>query len=87
MNPQIRGYLISSLSPNVENDLKSCIASEVELYSKNVPGKKCLLCPFRTFDGLSRLKSHLKFHCDKHMYMAGLRSPQRSVLRAYFDQR
>ena len=50
MNPQIRGSLIPSLSLNVEDDLKPCLALEVELYSKNVQGKKCLLCPFRTFD-------------------------------------
>ena len=86
INPQIRDYLIPSLFLNVEDDLKRCLALEVELYSKNVQGKKCLLCPFRTFDRPSRLKSHLKFHCEKNIYMADLRSPQRAVIRAYYDQ-
>ena len=85
MIPQIRGYLIPSLSLNVEDDLKRCLALEVELYSKNVQGKKCLLCPFRTFDRPSRLISHLKFHCEKNIYMADIRSPQRAVIRAYYD--
>ena len=85
MHPQIRGYLVPSLSPNVEDNLKRCLALEVELYSKNVLGKKCLLCPFRTFDRSSTLKSYLKFHCEKNMYMADRRSPQRAVIRAYYD--
>ena len=85
MNTQIRGNLVPSLSPNVEDDLKRSLAFEVDLYSKNVMGKKCLLCPFRTFDRSSTLKSHLKFHCEKNMYMADRRSPQRAVIRAYYD--
>ena len=41
--------LFLTLSPNVENQLKNCLANEVKLYSTNVHGKKCRLCPFRTF--------------------------------------
>ena len=86
MNPQIRGYLIPSFSPNVKDDLKPCLALEVELYSKIVLVKKCLLCLFRTFDRPSRLKSHLKFHCEKNMYMADISSLQNAVIRAYYGK-
>ena len=39
--------LIPNLSPNVEEELLGCLAREVEIYSMNISGKKCLLCPFR----------------------------------------
>ena len=70
--------------PCVKDQLKFCLAKEVELYSTNVQGTKCRLCPFRTFDRVSRLQNHIKYHCEKNMYMSDLRSPQLSVIRAYY---
>ena len=77
--------LIPTLSPNVENQLKNCLANEVKLYSTNVHGKKCRLCPFRTFERFSRLKNHLKYHCEKNMYMADIQSQQLLVIRSYYN--
>ena len=85
MDHILRSDLVPELSPGVEADLMLCLAKEVELYSKNLSGKRCLLCPFRTFDRMSRLREHLKHHCAKNMYLADRRSPQLSVVRAYYD--
>ena len=85
MNADIFDELTPTLSPNVENRLKYCLANEVKLYSTNVHGKKCRLCPFRTFERFSRLQNHLKYHCEKNMYMADLQSPQLLVIRSYYD--
>ena len=61
------------------------LAKEVEIYSKNLHGLKCLLCPFRAFQRFSRLKKHVKYHSMKNMYLADIRSPQRAVVRALYD--
>ena len=73
------------VSPNVEHDLMEHLAKEVALYTSNLQGVKCLLCPFRTFDRHSRLINHCKHHCMKNMFMADSRSPQRAVIRALYD--
>ena len=85
MSLVIRSDLIPHVSPNVEDDLLACLAMEVELYSNNLSGTRCLLCPFRSFDRLSRLKEHMKHHCAKNMYLADRRSQQLPVVRAYYD--
>ena len=83
---QIRVDIIPSVSPNVYDDLKHCLMHEVELYSTNISGSKCDLCPFRSFDRLSRLKSHVqKQHTMKNMYMADMRSPQLAVIWSLYD--
>ena len=40
------GDLLPVLEPNVEDQLLRYLASEVEIYSKNISGTRCLLCPF-----------------------------------------
>ena len=54
--------LLPDVKPDVENMLKKCLAQEVELYKMNVQGRKCKLCPFRTFERSNRLHAHLKYH-------------------------
>ena len=76
---------IPDLTPKVEDYLMSCLSREVKTYIRTVQGTKCLLCPFRRFTRLRNLKAHLKHHCAKNTYLADLRSPQRLVVRAYFD--
>ena len=79
--------LIPNLSPNVEDDLLRCLAREVEIYSTNISGTKCLLCPFRVLSRSFYLRRHLAYHCKENMYVADIRSPQLNVIRAIFDQR
>ena len=62
-----------------------CLKKEVAAYTESVKGTRCLLCPFRSFSRLRNLKAHLKHHSFKNMYLADVRSPQRQVVRAYFD--
>ena len=81
----LRSDLVPELSPDVEANLMFHLAKEVEFYSNNLSGKRCLLCPFRTFARESRLRIHLKHHCAKNMYVADRRSPQLTVVRAYYD--
>ena len=76
---------LPDLNPNVEEYLMACLGMEVNNYICNVQGTKCLLCPFRTFSELRYLRKHLEYHCAKNMYVADLRSPQRFVVRAFFD--
>ena len=76
---------IPDLNPKVQDYLMICLCREVTAYIRTVQGTKCHLCPFRRFSRLGYLKVHLKHHCPKNMYLADLRSPQRSVVRAYFD--
>ena len=76
---------IPDLNPNVEDYLMHCLCREVVTYVRSARGLKCLLCPFRTFSRLRYLKRHLKLHSAKNMYLADPRSPQRAVVRAYFD--
>ena len=79
--------LIPDLSPNVEDELLRCLAREVEIYSKNITGTKCLLCPFRVLSRSIYLQRHLAYHCKENMYVADIRSPQLNVIRVIFDQR
>ena len=79
--------LLPEVKPDVENMLKKCLAQEVELYKMNVQGRKCKLCPFRTFERSNRLHAHLKYHNVNNMYVARLQSPQLNVIRALFDHR
>ena len=81
------GKLIPDLCPKVEEDLLKCLATEVEIYSNNVVGKKCLLCPFRVLSRASYLRRHLAYHSETNMYVADRRSPQLTVIRAIFDRR
>ena len=76
-------FHIYPLSPCVKDQLKFCLAKEVELYSTNVQGTKCRLCPFRTVDRVSRLQNHINTTVKKTC-MSDLRSPQLSVIRAYY---
>ena len=76
---------IPDLLLNVEDQLMHCLSLEVSSYKVSVHGKKCLLCPFRSFTELRHLKQHLKYHCKENMIMADRRSPQISVIKAYFD--
>ena len=80
MNEDDFDVLIPALSPDVEDQLKFSLANEVKLYTTNAHGKKCRLCPFRTFDRFSRLQNHLKYQCVKNMYMADIQSPQLLVI-------
>ena len=80
------GESIPPVCPNVHDHLMECLRIEVDLYLTNIQGTKCLLCPFRSFDRLSRLKKHAIHHSMKNMYMADLRSPQLYVIRALYDQ-
>ena len=59
MNLEVWGELIQPVSPNVEDHLMKTLAKEVEIYSKNLHGLKCFLCPFRAFQRFSRLKNTL----------------------------
>ena len=79
------GQSIPALSPDVDRHLLDCLSKEVTLYSVNVVGNKCLLCPFRSFGRAAGLKRHLKYHCEKNMYLADIKSPQHGVVRAYYD--
>ena len=85
MTEAIRFEVITPLSPNVEAQLIHCISTEVAVYTENIVGRKCILCPFRTFDRLSRLKKHLESHCEKNWFLADKRSSQRAVVRALYD--
>ena len=78
---------IPNLIPNVEGILLRCLAIEVVIYSKNITGTKCILCPFRVLSRSFYLRRHLTYHCEKNMYVADIRSPQLNVIRAIFDQR
>ena len=70
----------------MEKKLKECLAKEVDLYLLSGVSNKCYLCPFREFKRAGRLQNHLKFHCEKNMYLADIRSPQLNVIRALFDR-
>ena len=63
----LRSDLVPELSPDVEANLMFHLAKEVEFYSNNLSGKRCLLCPFRTFARESRLRIHLKHHCAEFL--------------------
>ena len=71
--------------PLVEKHLLHCLGDEVTKYYTTVKGTKCLLCPFRSFDRLSRLKAHIKHHIEQNMFLADGRSKQRAVVRAYYN--
>ena len=73
------------LKPAIEENLLLCLSKEVDAYSNTILGMKCHLCPFRTLSSKHFLRTHLKYHCEKNMYLADRRSPQRAVVRAYFD--
>ena len=73
------------LNPNVEKTLMQLLKNEVDEYSNSLQGTKCLLCPFRILSSLHYLKKHVVNHCDKNMFIASRRSPQRAVVRAVFD--
>ena len=73
------------LNPNVEETLMQMLKNEVVEYSNSVKGTKCLLCPFRVLSSLRYLRKHLAHHCEKNMFIASRRSPQRIVIRAIFD--
>ena len=79
--------LLPALKPNVEDQLLTCLAREVKIFSKNFKGKRCFLCPFRVLSRSSYLLRHLSYHCKENMYLADKRSPQRYVVRAIFDHR
>ena len=81
------GNLIPVLKPDVENQLLRYLADEVEIYSQNITGKRCLLCPFRVLSRTFHLRRHLVYHCKENMYLADKRSPQRYIVRSIFDQR
>ena len=83
MTEAIRFEVITPLSPNVEAQLIHCISTEVDVFTENVVGRKCLLCPFRTF--VSRLKKHMESHWEKNWFLADKRSSQRAVVRALYD--
>ena len=79
---------ITSLPPlesAIELDLLVCLRQEVDAYISTIQGLKCHLCPFRTLSSIHYHRSHLKYHSEKNMYVADYRSPQRAVVRAYFD--
>ena len=76
---------IPEVNPEAEQHLMHCLSEEVAAYSANLQGTKCLLCPFRSFDRVSRLKTHIKHHCKERMYLADGISKQRAVIRAYYD--
>ena len=78
---------IPEVNPEAELHLMSCIREEVAAFTANIQGTKCLLCPFRRFTRVSRLKAHLKYHCEERIYLADSRSKQRAVVRAYYDYR
>ena len=80
-------HLIPDLSPNVEDQLLRCLATEVENYLKNITGKKCFLCPFRVLSRKFYLQRHLMYHCKENFYVADIRSPQLNIIRAIFDRR
>ena len=82
----MRGDLIPAVSPNVHDHLMECLRIEVDLYLTNIQGGKCILCPFRSFNRLCRLKKHTTHHSMENMYMADIRSPQLHVIRALYDQ-
>ena len=73
------------LNPAVEDTLRECLRAEVAEYTSTLQGIKCKLCPFRVLSSLRYLKKHLKHHCVKNVFLADGRSPQRAVVRAYFD--
>ena len=81
------GNIIPVLKPDVENQLLRYLADEVEIYSQNITGKRCLLCPFRVLSRTNHLRRHLLYHCKENMYLADKRSPQRYIVRSIFDQR
>ena len=76
---------IPAVSPNVEQLLMNLLSKEVESYFAIIQGKRCLLCPFRTFDRTERLKAHQSHHCSKNKYIADGRSHQLAVVRALYD--
>ena len=79
---------VSSLTPltvNVEEDLMRCLSMEVATYAKALQGSKCRLCPFRSLSSLRYLRAHLNYHSPENLFMADRRSPQRAVIRAYYD--
>ena len=79
--------LIPETNSNVEDRLSKTLAREVEIYSNNLTGTKCFLCPFRVLSRFSSLRNHLKYHTIKSSYIADIRSPQLNVVRAIFDYR
>ena len=85
MSSLINGLSIPNIQPMVYEKLLRCLYKEVKAYKNNIRGVKFILCPFRTFSRLDYLKAHLKYHCSKNMFLADVRSPQRLVVRAYFD--
>ena len=87
INKENLGMLIPNPNPNVEDRLLKTLAREVDIYSKNFRGTKCLLCPFRMLSRPSYLLKHLKYHCIKSTYIADIRSPQLNVIRSIFDHR
>ena len=85
MTEAIRFEVITTLSLDVEAKIIQCISTEVAGFTENAVDRKSLLCPFRTFDRLSRLKKHLESHCEKNWFLADKRSSQRAVVRALYD--
>ena len=77
---------IPAVSPDVEQLIMTLLAKEVESYFAIIQGKRCLLCPFRSFDRTERLKAHQSHHCLKNKYIADGRSHQIAVVRALYDQ-
>ena len=84
---QINADTIPDTNPDVENHLMHCLSNEVNDYYPLIHGTRCLLCPFRMFDRVSRLKSHLSHHSSKNLFLADGRSPQRWVVKALYDYR
>ena len=76
---------LPTLNPAVEDALLEFLRVEVSEYIISLHGTKCELCPFRVVSGFKYLKKHLKTHIVENMYLSDRRSPQRAVVRAYFD--
>ena len=71
--------------PMVDNSLLRFLGDEVRRYNITVTGTKCLLCPFRKFRSLSRLRKHINNHRKKYMFLADGKSKQLAVVKAYYD--
>ena len=83
--PHLNIDSIPAVSPNVDQLLMNLLCKEVESYFAIIQGKRCLLCPFRSFDRTERLKAHQSHHCSKNKYIADGRSHQLAVVRALYD--
>eukprot|EP00495_Collosphaeridae_sp_1-RS-2012_P000025 TRINITY_DN0_c189_g1_i1.p1 TRINITY_DN0_c189_g1~~TRINITY_DN0_c189_g1_i1.p1 ORF type:complete len:96 (-),score=1.25 TRINITY_DN0_c189_g1_i1:39-326(-) len=73
-----------SLKPTVEDDLLFVLGKRLMLIPAQFSDRNAIYAHFEHWLAKRYHILHMKYHCQKNMYLTDKRSPQRAVVRAYF---